>query len=165
MPKPMQKHMSLVRIPVNCCADTAEFVNKYCFVHMVWGPKQNKTVFDEPAGELIGLLVEILAGVIVYTTEMFQPVTPFARSQVYVEDVGASMEKQRFELLSSARLPPETSGIRRMCQIFDVDPRPVPNGTSCSVCELRPSWQLESQPILASAACLLHFHPVLQAAP
>ena len=34
---PMQKHMSLARILVNCCAETVEVVNKYCFVHSVCG--------------------------------------------------------------------------------------------------------------------------------
>ena len=34
---PMQKHRSLARILVNCCAETVEVVNKYCFVHSVCG--------------------------------------------------------------------------------------------------------------------------------
>ena len=33
--QPRQKHISLVRITVNCCTDTDEVVNKYCFVHGV----------------------------------------------------------------------------------------------------------------------------------
>ena len=45
----------------------------------------------------------------------------------------ASMEKQRFRLRSSARLPPEAYRIRRMIHVFDVDSRPVPSGTSCSL--------------------------------
>ena len=33
--QPRQKHIYLVRITVNCCTDTDEVVNKYCFVHGV----------------------------------------------------------------------------------------------------------------------------------
>ena len=58
--KPMQKYMSLVRIPVNCCADTDEVVYKYCFVHWVRGARHNKA-----AGELIGRLVKTRPGIIV----------------------------------------------------------------------------------------------------
>ena len=36
----MQRHMLLVRTPVNCCADTDEVVNKHCFLHRVWGEEQ-----------------------------------------------------------------------------------------------------------------------------
>ena len=77
---------------------------------------------------------------------MFQLAEPWARSQVVVEHLVASMEQQRVGLRSSARLPPEAS----------MDSGPVPGGT-CSVCELRPSWQLEGQ-TLTCAGCLLDFH-------
>ena len=32
-----EKHMSLVRIPVNCSAEADEVVKKYCIVLWVWG--------------------------------------------------------------------------------------------------------------------------------
>ena len=134
-------------------ADTDEVVNKYCFVHWVWGARHNKTVFDKAAGELIGHLVEIRTGIIVYSTEMFQPAKPSARSQVVVGLSGASMEKQKFGLLSYDWLPPEASIIRRIFQVCDVD-RPQ----RYVVFIVRtPSWQLESR-ILTCAACLLDFH-------
>ena len=82
-----------------------------------------------------------------YTPEMFQPVNPSARSQAAVEDVSASMGKQRFGSRSSAPLPPEASKIRRMFQAFDVDSRLVPCCTSCLLYELRPSWQPKGQNI------------------
>ena len=56
--------------------------------------RHNKTIFDKAVGE-IGRLVEIPAEMIVYSTEMFQPVNPFARTHVVVQDVGAPMQKQR----------------------------------------------------------------------
>ena len=77
--------------------------------------------------------VEIHDEITVYSTEMFEHARPFARSQVVVGDVVASREKQRFRLRSSVRLPPEAYRIRRMIRVFDVDSRPVPSGSSCSV--------------------------------
>ena len=62
--------------PINCCDDTDEVVIKFCFVHWVWGARQNRTVFDTAAGELIGLLVEIRVGIIVSSSDMFQPAKP-----------------------------------------------------------------------------------------
>ena len=128
--KPMQQHTSPVRMPVNCCADTDELVNKYCFVHWVWGARHNTTVFDKAAGEFDGRLVEIRAGIIVYSVETFNLPHPVTPSQVVVGDVGASMEKQRFGLRFPARLRPAASRSRRMFQAFDVDSRPVPSGTA-----------------------------------
>ena len=55
--KPVQSHMSWVRMLVSCCADTDEVVKKYCFLHWVRCARQNKTVFDKAACELIGRLV------------------------------------------------------------------------------------------------------------
>ena len=75
--------------------------------------------------------MEIRDGIVVYSTEMFQLARLFARSQVVVGDVGASMENQRFRLRSSARLPPEAYRIRRMFHVFDMDSRPVPSGVHC----------------------------------
>ena len=83
-------------------------------------------------GELFGRLWRFAMESSCDSTEMFQFAIPFARSQV-VGDVGASMEKQRSRLRSSARLPPEAYRIRRMFHVFDVDSRPVPSGSSCSL--------------------------------
>ena len=55
---------------------------------------------------------------------------PFARSQVVAGDADPSMEKRKFGLRSSARLPPEAPRIKRRFQIFDEDSRPVPIGSS-----------------------------------
>ena len=63
--------------PINCCDDAVENLIKFCFVHWVWGARQNRRVFDTAAGELIGLLVEIRAGIIVSSSDTFQPAKPF----------------------------------------------------------------------------------------
>ena len=76
--------MSLVRIPVNCCAETDEVVNKNCFVVWVGGARHNTTVFDNAAGELIERRVELRARIIVHSSEMFQLAQPFALSQIVV---------------------------------------------------------------------------------
>ena len=104
----------------------------------------------------LACLVEIRAGITVYTTEMFHPVKPSARSQVVVGDVGTSMKTQSFGLRASARLAPEASRTRRMFLVFEIDSRPFPIGTLCSLCELRPSREFEG-PILTCVACLLDF--------
>ena len=110
--------------------------------------------------------MEIRAGINANSTEMCQLFQPFARSQVVVVDVGSSMEKWRFELRSSARLRPAAFRIRRLFQVFDIDSRPVASGKSCSLCELRPAWQLEGQSTLTCAACRLgvrlSYHQQLQ---
>ena len=72
--------MSLVRFPVNCCAETDEVVNKYCFVVWVCGARRDTTVFHKAAGELIECRVELRARIIVHSSKMFQFAKPFARS-------------------------------------------------------------------------------------
>ena len=100
--KPMQKHMFLVRILVNCVRLTGEVVNKCCFVHWVWGARHNKTVLDKAAGELVGRLVEVRAGIIVYSTEMFQPATPFhARKSLWGMSAHRCRKKVRFTFFST----------------------------------------------------------------
>ena len=105
----------------------------------MWGARPHNA-----AGELIGRLVEIRAGIIVYSTDMFQLATTPLHARKLQGEMLAQMERQRFGLRSSARVPPEASGTRRMFQVFDVDWRAGPSGTS-SLCELWPSWQLEGQ--------------------
>ena len=123
--------MSFVRISVNCHAETDEVVKKYCFVLWVLSARHNTTAFDKAAGELIERLVELRARIIVYSSEMFLPAKPSARSQVVLGGVDAPMEKQRFGSRSSARLPPEASRSQRMFHVFNEGSRPLFIGTSC----------------------------------
>ena len=110
------------------------------------------------AAHVFGRLVEIRAGIVVYSTENVSTCqNPLHARKSLWEDVGAPMEKQRFGSRSSARLPPKASRIRRMFQVFGMDSSPVPSGSSRLLCELRPSWQTEGQEATC-AACFRDFH-------
>ena len=66
--KPMQKPISCQLSPTQVRSSTSVALFSGC-----GGARQNKTVFDKAAGEFTVRLVEIRAGIIMYSTEMFQP--------------------------------------------------------------------------------------------
>ena len=137
--------MSLVRIPVKCCADTDEVVNTYCFVHWVRGTTRQS----------VTRLLVIWLGVWWSQRCSHLPNRLHARKSLWGcrRVVGETRGPGYVLQHACDQTRPE---LDECSQTSTWISRPAPSGTR-SLCELRPSWQLGGQ-ILTCFACILDFH-------